>query len=161
MTTAGEKTALIAALRAQIAEEREAMRRAAKDAAEAATHEEAKPENDKDTRGLEQSYLARGQAERVRALERDDNALQFLVLRDYADGDAIGLGALVEVEAEGDDARALYFLLPAGGGMKAAASGVVAQVVTPEAPLGRALIGKEVGDSVTVRGRAMEIVAIR
>ena len=28
----------------------------------AATHEEAKPENDKDTRALEQSYLARGQA---------------------------------------------------------------------------------------------------
>jgi hypothetical protein len=32
---------------------------------EGATHEESKPENDKDTRALEASYLARGQANRV------------------------------------------------------------------------------------------------
>jgi len=36
---------------------------------EGATHEENKPENDKDTRALEQSYLARGQAQRVVELQ--------------------------------------------------------------------------------------------
>ncbi|MCE9575491.1 MAG: transcription elongation factor GreAB, partial [Deltaproteobacteria bacterium] len=34
-------------------------------ATEGATHAEAKPENDKDTRALEASYMARGQAVRV------------------------------------------------------------------------------------------------
>ena len=34
------------------------MRKAALDAAEGATHAEAKPENDKDTRAIEASYLA-------------------------------------------------------------------------------------------------------
>jgi hypothetical protein len=38
------------------------LERAHADARAGATHEEAKPENDKDTRALEQSYLARGQA---------------------------------------------------------------------------------------------------
>ena len=38
-------------------------------ATEGATHSEARPENDKDTRGLELSYLARGQAQRVAELQ--------------------------------------------------------------------------------------------
>src|SRR5579883_566072 len=113
-----DKHALVAALRGQIADEIAQMTRAARDAAQAATHEEARPENDKDTRGLEASYLARGQAERVRELERGDNALQFLPLRDAQEGDAIGLGALAVVECGG--ARAVYFVAPAGGGMRAA-----------------------------------------
>jgi len=42
--------------------------RAHRAAREGATHEEAKPENDKDTRALEQSYLARGEALRIEEL---------------------------------------------------------------------------------------------
>ena len=34
-----------------------------------ATHEETQPENDKDTRAIEATYLARGLAERVESLE--------------------------------------------------------------------------------------------
>lgn len=160
-----DKRILVAALREQIAREIEAMKRAARDAAEAATHEEAKPENDKDTRGLEASYLARGQAERVRELERDHNALQFLALRDLGEGEAIRLGALVEVSAEEAEVSSLYFISPAGGGMRAKASGADVLVVTPQSPLGQALVGKSVGDVVQIRARAgareLEIVDVR
>lgn len=162
MTRRIDKRALIAALRAQIAEDLEAATRAARDAAVAATHEEAKPENDKDTRATEASYLARGQAERVRELERSDNALQFLILRDAREGEPIALGSVVVAEVEG--ARVVYFVAPAGGGMRATVDGIDVQVVTPEAPIGKAFVGRTVGDtaSVRVRGavREYEIVEV-
>src|SRR5438105_1526107 len=102
------------------------MRAAQRDAQKAATHEEAKPENDKDTRALEQSYLARGQAERVLALERSDNALEFLGLRAC---ERVALGAIVELDHDG--ARSVYFLAPVGGALRATIDGVTVQVVTP------------------------------
>ena len=55
------KNELVAQLEAQLA----TLERAYAASREAATHDEAKPENDKDTRALEQSYIARGQALRV------------------------------------------------------------------------------------------------
>lgn len=61
VTPAQAKQDLIAALERTL----ELLERAHADAAEGATHEEAKPEDDKDTRALEQSYLARGQAQRA------------------------------------------------------------------------------------------------
>lgn len=113
------------------------------DTREAATHEEAKPENDKDTRALEQSYLARGQAMRIEALKAGLAAVGTMNL---ADGDAGRVGALVEVEE--DDEAVAYFLAPEGGGTKL---GGGVQVVTPASPLGRALIGKREGDEVELK----------
>ena len=51
-----------------LAADLETLERAQQAAIEGATHEEAKPENDKDTRALEASYLARGQAMRLEEL---------------------------------------------------------------------------------------------
>lgn len=114
---------------------------------QAATHEEAKPENDKDTRALEQSYLARGQARRVLELRTALSRIEGMRLRAFSAGQPIALGALVVVEA--GDQRQSIFLAPEGGGRRLLAGSV--QVVTPESPLGRALLGKFVGDECTVR----------
>jgi transcription elongation GreA/GreB family factor len=151
-----DKRALVTQIRAELAREIAAMKKAQKDAREAATHEEAKPENDKDTRALEASYLARGQAERVRDMERADNALEFLVVRAC---ESVTLGALVEVEHDG--ARAIYFLAPVGGALRATIDGVTVQVVTPEAPMGRALVGKSAGDVLEVRAKEYEVIEVR
>jgi hypothetical protein len=59
-----------------------------------ATHEEAKPENDKDTRALEQSYLARGQAARVEELRHAVEAISTLTTRVFDATDPVALGAL-------------------------------------------------------------------
>ena len=158
-----DKSALVASLREQIAREIAIMKKAARDAADAATHEEAKPENDKDTRGLEASYLARGQAERVRELERSDNALQFLAIRDPGEGARVALGALVTIDEAG--LPATYFVCPVGGGMRVKTANVDVLVVTPQSPVGQALVGKEVGDVVQVRirggTRQLEVVEVR
>lgn len=124
-----------------------------------ATHEEAKPENDKDTRALEQSYLARGQAMRIEELRAGLADVASLPLRPLAAGAPIALGALVEAEEEG--APLVLFVAPHGGGTKLAGGRV--QVVTPRSPLGRALLGKTDGDSceLQLEGRTREIVILR
>src|SRR6185369_7563046 len=91
--------------------------RAAHEAREAATHEEAKPENDKDTRAVEAAYLAGAQAERARDLTRASAALGALPLKAFGPGEAIASSALVELDQEGS-AR-WYFLAPQGGGLRA------------------------------------------
>ena len=144
-----EKREIILALEAEIARESAIIAKAARDAREAATHEESKPENDKDTRGLELSYLAGAQAKRVTELEKVTNSLKFMVLRQFAEGDQIDLSAIVEVDLDG--ARLFYFVCPFGGGMRVTVGGTDVQVITPQSPVGQALLGKTVGDVAEVR----------
>lgn len=114
------------------------------DTREAATHAEAKPENDKDTRALEQSYLARGQAMRIEALKSGIAATGVMSI---AKTEVARSGALLELEDE-DGEAVLYFLAPEGGGTKLK-GGV--QVVTPASPLGAALMSKREGDDVELK----------
>jgi transcription elongation GreA/GreB family factor len=126
-------------------------------AVEGATHSEAKAENDKDTRGLEQSYLARGHAARVEELEAA--LVSVAALSTAKPGPRIALGAVATVDDDGSVTR--YYLAPWGGGVTLA--GGIA-VVTPTSPIGRALIGKAVGEVAEVHRpggvREFEIVAI-
>jgi transcription elongation GreA/GreB family factor len=141
-----DKTTLHAELCAHL-EQALAQARAAHAAAiEGAFHPEAKAENDKDTRGLEQSYLARGQAQRVVELETALADVTVMELRTFTKRDKVLRGALVQVGE--DDSDRWYFLAPGGGGTELS-NGV--QVITPVSPLGRVLLGKQVGDSVELR----------
>lgn len=134
--------------------------RAQRAAAEGATDEEAKPENDKDTRALEQSYLARGQAQRVDELRTALGLVRSMPIRDFGDEAPIALGALVTASV--DEAERSYFIAPGGGG--AELEGGV-QVVTPSSPLGRALLGRREGDETELgaggRTRLIEITRVR
>jgi len=156
-----DKRALITELRAEIARTVAVLSRAAADAREAATHEEAKPENDKDTRAVEAAYLAGAQADRARDLERTASALGSLDLRAFGPAAVITSSALIEVDLEG--ARQHYFLAPQGGGLRAGVGGVMVQVITPQSALGRELLGKTEGDTVdvTVQGRARSYEIVR
>lgn len=123
-----------------------------------ATHEEAKPENDKDTRALEQSYLARGQAQRVVDLQQALQQVKFMPVRAFGAADTIDLSALIKLES-GKETR-WCLLMPAAGGRKLEQNGVPVDVITPEAPLGRELIGRSLDDEFIIRagGRALEWV---
>ena len=149
-----EKARLRAELHAALLTALETARAAHAAAVEGATHSEAKAENDKDTRGLEQSYLARGQAQRVAELEAAASDVAAMKLRTFAGGDAIAMSALVVTSDDGKQQR--YFIAPGGGGT---ALGDV-QVVTPGSPIGAALLGKRVDDVVEFRGRELEITSI-
>ncbi|MBX3208560.1 MAG: GreA/GreB family elongation factor [Labilithrix sp.] len=145
------KRALVEVLLAKLDEELANMRRAAKDARDAATHEEAKPENDKDTRALEASYLAGAQAARVREIEGAIKAIGGMPLLDLAGGKAIQSSAVVTLEDENEQ-QTTFFVAPFGGGIALDVAGLSAQVVTPQSPRGRALLGRTEGDVIEVRG---------
>ncbi len=151
MTKAALRTELLAVLEAALA----AARAAHAAAIEGATHAEAKPENDKDTRGLEQSYLARGVAQRVAELEAGLAEVTRLELRTFGPQAVIAMSALVTAAEDGEMQR--FFLAPAGGG-SVLTGGV--QVLTTASPLGRSLLGKRVDDEVEVplRGKTRSLV---
>ncbi|MGD8860199.1 MAG: GreA/GreB family elongation factor [Myxococcales bacterium] len=146
-----DKAQVLAALRARVEEDLGRAMQAQKATQAGATHEEARPENDKDTRALEQTYLARGLAERVVALEEAREALRNLRLRDLGPDDPVAVGALVALEDEVGEQRSLYFITPHAGGVRIEVQGVEVATVTPRAPVGRALIGCHAGDDVRIR----------
>jgi transcription elongation GreA/GreB family factor len=160
-----DKNALLIAVRARIDAEIAEATRLAKDAAEGATHEENKPEGDKDMRSTEASYIARGQAERVRTLEGALKVLGAMPVKRFADGDAIQVSAIVELADGATTDR--YFLVSAGGGMRVRASedGPEVQTLAVQSPIGKALLGLSAGDETeiaTPRGvRRYEVVSVR
>ena len=138
-------------LKAVIAALEEELRRQLKGqatAAEGATHAEAKAETKWDTCGLEQSYLARGLANQIEELAVQFDNLRSFVPRDYT-GIPIGVGALVEAEVDGY--TDLFFLLECGGGTEVEVDGREITVITPESPVGSALVGKNEGDTYSFR----------
>ena len=60
--------------------------------------------------------------------------------------------------------RFRYFIAPQGGGMKTEFAGAPIQVITPRSPIGRALLGKTVGEIVELRldrgAREYEVVSV-
>jgi transcription elongation GreA/GreB family factor len=154
------KLALKEELIGVVAADLDTLERAHRATMEGATHEEARPENDKDTRALEQSYLARGQAIRTQELRDGLAALRAMEVAAFTPDQAIGVGALVTAE---EGARNVRFLIALHGGGCRLAQGSV-QVVTPRSPLGQALIGKRVGDDCEVltggNRRDLELVGI-
>ena len=70
--------------------------------------------------------------------------------RVFGPGDAIAMGALVTLEADGRSAA--YLVGPQSGGLEATDGGSTAIVVTGASPLGRQLIGRKVGDMVQITG---------
>ena len=148
-----DKRKLLDALLARLSELVAHGASSAKSTARDATHAEAKPENDKDTRALEQSYLARGQAMRVEELVEQIQVLRFRPLRAYGESDPIGAGALVSLES--DAGVRCVFLAPYGGGVELVVDGVQVLVITPQSALGALVCGRVLGDEVELRVRGV------
>ncbi|MGE4130769.1 MAG: hypothetical protein AB7F86_03980 [Bdellovibrionales bacterium] len=126
--------------------ELEALTAAAKATYEAATHEESKPENEYDTRGLEASYLAGAQAKRVSEIREVLSQFKTLEFKDFGPGDRVLATALVEVSIDGKNNSLLF--MPKGGGVSLQLEGKTIQIVTPHSLLGEAILGAKVGDEV-------------
>jgi transcription elongation GreA/GreB family factor len=123
---------------------------AARVAHETATHEENIAENKYDTLGLEAAYLATGQARRAEAIREAMAAWRQFRPRDYDASKGIQLGALVcLVDADGRQQQ--LFLGLGGGSMKLESGTRLVQVISSEAPLGQALLGKCEGDEVSIQ----------
>lgn len=148
MSQAVDKGQVRAALVARLERDLAALAEAQRRTQSGATHEESKPENDKDTRAVESSYLARGQAQRVVEMGKELAVASALELRRFDAASPIAVSALVGLDD--GERTSFYFLSPAGGGLTLDVGGVAVRVLTPQAPLGRALLGQTLGNDVEV-----------
>ncbi len=157
-----DKRALLKQLEAKVASDLALLTQAALATYEGATHSESKAEDQYDTRGLEASYLAGAQSKRAMELEKLLNLVRYIDVKPFAPDSPIAATAVVELDCEGR--RSYCLVMPQGGGIRVAFEGKDYQVVTPQSPLGEALLGRRVGDTVEVEiqrvTREYEIVAV-
>jgi len=154
-----DKQDLIAQLRAQL----EATARAARathDAAAVEAREGATPdEKREDARAAHQlTTIGGAQARRARQAQADADALA-----SFRPGPAlarIAVGAIVEIEDDERGEGRTFFLAPAGAGITLTGPGGdgLLSVVTPQSPIGKAVIGRRAGEvvDVTVDGELRE-----
>jgi transcription elongation GreA/GreB family factor len=137
------KRAVIKKIIAKLTGELEIYFRAAQFSRAEATHESNKAENKYDTRGLEASYLARGQSKQAAELETAIVEFEKIAAQ-KSTNEMIGIGSLVELEHGGESS--FYFLGPRAGGTEILHDKKEILVITPQSPLGEQLMGKKPGD---------------
>lgn len=140
------KPQLLEAIRTELKARFERLAKAAMDAHAAATDPGSKAEGKYDTRSLEASYLAAGQAKQVDELAETVRIFEAFTLPDFAMDEPIAMGALVEVDIRGETSN--FLLAPAAGGMVIEMDGIEITLLTPASTLYQNLLGRQVGDSV-------------
>jgi transcription elongation GreA/GreB family factor len=138
------KRALIRKIIVRLTDELEIYFRAANASRAEATHEQSRAESKYDTRGLEASYLARGQSRQAAEIESAIAEFEKLAAQKLNGDGIIDIGALVELEHGGENS--FYFLGPRAGGTEVVHEKKEILVITPQSPLGEQLMGKKQGD---------------
>jgi len=157
------KRALIKKIIAKLADELAVYFRAAQFSRAEATHESSKAENKYDTRGLEASYLARGQSKQAAELKSAIAEFENLPVKKFSADEPIDLGALVELDHAGESSR--YFMGPRAGGTEIVHDKSEILVITPQSPLGAQLVGKKAGETFQLeiggRKQSAEIINVQ
>jgi transcription elongation GreA/GreB family factor len=148
----------------QLTKELGAITASAKASYAAATDDAHRAEHKYDTFKLEESFLARGQAKRVKELADALKSLQMLPLHDLPEGSPVQFGALIRLKAK-DGATSILLFGSAAGGETLVVGGEEITVVTAESPLGQALSGQTAGATFDMKIGAdlqsFEIVSIK
>lgn len=102
--------------------------------------------------GQESAYLANALALNIQ--EREDELRTLRAVRLPVGPERAALGCVVGVGPSDGGIEALYFILPVCGGMAllARGGGPAVRVVTPAAPIARALLGKALDEDVMLPG---------
>ena len=111
---------------------------------------------------LEFGGLAKGQKERADRLAAELSTLAIFNPKKLPADSPITVGAIVEVEDE--SLGRTFFLAPVGAGIELTGPGGdgFLSVVTPVSPIGKAVLGRKVGDTVanfSKKGQVKEIQA--
>ena len=138
------KRTLIQKIISKLNEELAVYFRAAQASRAEATHEQSRADNKYDTRGLEASYLARGQSKQAAELESSIVEFEKLDTRKFSVGEGAAVGALVQLEMGNE--VSFYFIGPRAGGTEVVQEKREVLVITPQSPLGAQLMEKKQGD---------------
>ncbi|MDX8381849.1 MAG: GreA/GreB family elongation factor [Ghiorsea sp.] len=115
-------------------------------ARDTATHKDCLGLSKYETMGTEASYLAQGQGVRLLELER---ALAYFKQLQFTPSDTISLSSITVLD-DGQGKKKYYFLAADAGGLTVSHENQNITIITPQSPLGRALIGKQAGDEVVL-----------
>ena len=111
--------------------------------------------------GQEAAYLANALALNIQEREYDLKVLRNLHLRESPE--RVVMGCVVGVGPDAGPVESLYFLLPVCGGMEVPTHGgeLIVRVITSGTPIAKALLGKVVGDEVTLPTTPPRVVAVQ
>jgi hypothetical protein len=140
------KSLLLAQIRQELHSRFDRLSKAAHEAHAAATDPGSKAEGKYDTRSLEASYLAAGQARQVDELAEAVRIFEALTLSDFSSSDPIDAGALVGAKLHGE--MVFFLLVPSSGGLEIQHEGQEITLLTPASDLYRKLLGMRIGESL-------------
>lgn len=123
---------------------------AAKEAHAAAVDDQSVAETQYDTLAIEASYLAEGQSKRVMEFQHAIEAYKALELIEFKSDSSIVLGSLVQLSTD-SETNHWFFIGPAAGGFRCQVDQQNITVITPQSPMGIALIGKQLDDDIEVK----------
>src|SRR6266700_487908 len=154
-----DKTFLVNQLVERLRESAAVARKAGQAAEDEARHGATPAEKRENARvAMEFAGLARGQKERAARAVTELSTLETFRPPRLSAGGSVAMGAIVQVE-DGAQGRT-FFLAPVGAGVELSGPGGdgFLSVVTPASPIGRAVLGRRVGDvvEVTVQGEPRE-----
>jgi len=144
---------------AHFSEQAKALEAAARKTAAMATDEEHKARSKYETFSLENSYLARGQAQRVEDMRATLSTLRAMKVIELPESAEVQLGALVEVTDQ-TGATEFLWVVPAGGGEEIELDDHTILLLTPSSPLAQALMKKRAGDTIEFAGRTLRIQSV-
>jgi hypothetical protein len=151
------KFQLLERVRNELRSQLDRLTRAAQEAHAAATDPGSKAEGKYDTRSLEASYLAVGQARQVAEIAEALRIFEGLALPSFSGDDEIDAGALVMVDLNGENL--CFLLVPASGGLVVEHEGMEVTLLTPDSGLYRSLLEMKVGD--TLDAPALRVTELR
>lgn len=144
-----DKKALVALIINELEQELAQAINAANEAHAAAVDDQSVAETQYDTLAIEASYLAEGQSRRVQELQIAILDYQLLRLLDFNEHKPITLTAFVQLY---DDSKTQhwFFIGPAAGGFRCKLNDQHITVITPQSPMGLALLDKCQNDDIEV-----------
>jgi hypothetical protein len=142
------KAQLLDHIRTELRTRLERLSKAAFEAHAAATDPGSKAEGKYDTRSLEASYLAAGQARQVDELAESVRIFESLSLPDFQPDAEIDAGALVKADLNRE--ATIFLLVPTCGGMMVEHAGKEITLLGPDSALYGKLLGMRAGESLEI-----------
>ena len=141
---------LVSAIIKQLEAELATAIRANEEAHSSATHSENIATNRYDTLALEAAYLAHGQSMRIADLQSSIALYRHFKWPHFDQNSLIQVGALVSL-VNNEDAIQCLFIGPSSGGLRILGEPNNIQILTPSAPLAKALLNKTVDDEIELK----------
>jgi transcription elongation GreA/GreB family factor len=123
---------------------------AANNAHSAAVDDQSVAETQYDTLAIEASYLAEGQSKRVLEYQNALQAYQLLSLVAFNENSTVALTTLVQLSKD-KAAQHWFFIGPYAGGFRANIAGHQITVISPQSPMGMAMLGKQQDDDIEIK----------